>query len=380
MLLESVTGLVDSGYRVVVAVPTRGALVSEVEARGAQVRIVPMAVLRKAALRPSGMVRLLGRTARALLPNALLLREFRPDVVYVSTLTLPVWLVVARALGYPTVCHVHEADRHRSGLVSRALVLPLLLADDVIANSRYTRDALTELVPRLADRLVVAYNGVASPRSVVPPRPVLLGPARLLFVGRLAPRKGLHVAASAVRLLLQRGHPVELDVLGDAFPGYEWYEQEVIRDFADLLASGHLRLHGFTTDIWSHLAAADVVVVPSTLPESLGNTAIEALLGGRPAVVSGVGGLAEVAAQFPTVRVVPPGDDTALADAVAAMLDGWVAGRSAALVQVPLAVQRFAPDGYRRAVAALVGHRARAPRPTRRRAWPPVARRREGHH
>ena len=354
MLLESVTGLVQAGHEVVVVMPTSGPLVAELEARGAQTRVIPMPVLRKSALRPRGMVALAAEAARSLRPSVALLRQTRPISVYVSTLTLPSWLLLARLLRRPTVCHVHEADQHRSRLVSKALVLPLLLADRLVVNSHYTSSVLTAAVPRLARRTTVVHNGVAGPASVTAPRAVIEGPVRLLFVGRLSPRKGPDVAARVVRVLEDRGVGAVLDVVGDVFPGYEWFEQELAEEFGDLVASGRLRLRGFAADVWPHVEAADVVLVPATLPESLGNTAIEAILAARPVVVSDAGGLSEVAAGCPTARIVPPGDAEAIADAVTSLLARWSDVRTAAPAQAQEAARHYGPEAYRRAVAAVV--------------------------
>jgi glycosyltransferase involved in cell wall biosynthesis len=359
MLLESVTGLVQDGRRVVVALPGPGPLVARLEDQGAEVRFVPMPVLRKSALSPRGLAVLVGRTVHHVRPAVSLLRELRPDTVYVSTLTLPSWLLLARLLGRPTVCHVHEADQHRSAIVSRALVVPLLLADALIANSAYTRSVLTAAAPRLDGRITVVHNGVTPPAGWSPARAILDGPVRMLFVGRLSPRKGPDVAAAAVRLLAARGTAVRLDVVGDVFPGYEWYEEQLTREFADLVASGRLRLHGFAADVWPHIARSDVVVVPAVLPESLGNTAIEAVLGARPAVVSALGGLTEVAEMFPTVRSVEAGDAEALAHAVTTLVEDWSSVTSAAEAQAPLAARRFAPEEYRRRVVSVVERLAR---------------------
>ncbi|MEO7785790.1 MAG: glycosyltransferase family 4 protein [Terracoccus sp.] len=367
MLLESVTGLIETGHKVVVAVPVSGPLVAELEALGARTRVVPMPVLRKSALSPRGMLTLATEAARSLRPSVSLLRQTRPTAVYVSTLTLPSWLLLARLLGSPTVCHVHEADQHRSRFVSKALVLPLLLADRLVVNSRYTSSVLSAAVPRLAHRTTVVYNGVAGPVSVTAPRADVDGPVRLLFVGRLSPRKGPDVAARAVRALEDRGIAAVLDVVGDVFPGYEWFEQALLEEFGDLVASGRVRLRGFAADVWPHIEAADVVLVPATLPESLGNTAIEALLAARPVVVSDAGGLAEVAAGCPTARIVPPGDPDALADAVADLLACWADVRAAAPAEAHEAARRYGPEAYRRAVTAVVDPgRLPVPAPTHR--------------
>src|SRR3712207_6996849 len=48
-------------------------------------------------------------------------------------------------------------------------------------------------------------SAVSGPAEVVAPRAALEGPLRLLFVGRLSPRKGPQVAVAALQELLGRG-------------------------------------------------------------------------------------------------------------------------------------------------------------------------------
>lgn len=89
VFLEAVSALADRGIEVIALLPYDGPLVGEIRARGATVRVVRLPVIRKNALRPAGLLRLAG-TAIASLPAAMrVLRRFRPDAVYVSTITLP---------------------------------------------------------------------------------------------------------------------------------------------------------------------------------------------------------------------------------------------------------------------------------------------------
>ena len=92
-----------------------------------------------------------------------LLREVDPHVIYVSTVTIPLWLVLARAARRPVLCHVHEAEASAPVLVRRALALPLRLADAVVVNSRYARGVLIGAVPALAGRTTVLDNAVPGP-------------------------------------------------------------------------------------------------------------------------------------------------------------------------------------------------------------------------
>ena len=70
----------------------------------------PTPVLRKTYLTPRGLLRLFALTARSIPAEVRVLREVRPDVIYVNTITQPLWLVLGRCLRIPVVCHVHEGE------------------------------------------------------------------------------------------------------------------------------------------------------------------------------------------------------------------------------------------------------------------------------
>ena len=74
------------------------------------------------------------------------------------------------------------------------------------------------------------------------------------------------------------------------------------------------------SDIGPLLAAADLVVLPSIVPETQGLVVSEAMAAGTPAIVSAVGGLSASLAGFPD-PLVPEGDAAALAQAIRSHAD-----------------------------------------------------------
>ena len=353
VLLESVRALAER-CAVVVALPGPGPLRAELESRGARVVPCPMPVLRKAALRPRGAARLVRDGVRGLVPAVRLLRRYGSGGVYVSTVTIPSWVVLARLAGRRVVCHVHEAERSAGRLLRRGTALAPALAHQVLVNSRYSLDVLTDIAPRLTDRSTVLYNGVPGPPAVVPARAELTGRVRLLFVGRLSPRKGPQVAVATLRELVARGVDVRLGLLGSVFPGYEWFEAELRAEVAASGLGDRVEFLGFQRDIWPHLAAADVVLVPSVVDEPFGNTAVEAVLAARPLVVSATSGLREAAAGYRSAESVPPGRPEAWADAVQRVLADWATFRLAARADAATARDRHAPERYRSRLAEIV--------------------------
>lgn len=355
MVLESVRGLVTPpGTRVLVVLPGEGPLADALRESGAEVTVLPMPVLRKAALRPRGFLGLLASSARSVLPTVRLLRSVPGAPVYVSTLTVPSWLVLARLLRHRTVCHVHEAEQHPSRVVSTALVLPLALAHRIVVNSRYSGTLLTDALPWLARRLTVVYNGV-QPHAGGSAADATLGAAlRVLFIGRISPRKGPDVVARAVRLLHEQGQGVSLTVAGSPFAGYEWFEQDLHEGCSDLVDEGVVRFRSFTDQLGPVLGDAHVVVVPSVLPEPFGNTAVEAMLAARPVIVSECGGLPEAVMGQDSAQLVPPGDAEALAEALSRVARDWPRWREAAAAGQPVAATRFDPLRYRQEIRASI--------------------------
>lgn len=350
MLLESIDGLLEAGWRVVVTLPATGPLVAELDARDVQVEVVPVPVLRKNLLSPRGAAGFAAACLRALPGMLRLLRRVRPDAVYVNTVTVPLWFAAARLAGRRVLGHVHEAEEGVPRPVRMALASPLLLASTVAVNSRASAGALDSL-PRLRRRVRVVYNGVAGPDRELPVREDAPRPARLVVVGRLSPRKGTDVAVDAVRLLRADGRDVTLDLVGSIFPGYEWFEDQLREQAAPL--GDAVRFRGFLPSVWTAYEEADVALVPSRV-EPFGNTAVEGQLAGRPVVVSRTQGLVEIVEDGRTGRVVAPGDAAELAAAVGALLDDWPGARKLAEVGREEAVRRFDPARYRAEIAAAV--------------------------
>lgn len=361
MMLESVRGMRERGWRVVVVMSVAGDLVPELETTGAEVVVMSSPVVRRAHLTPRGVLTLGREIAAGMRPMWRLLGRVRPDLVYVSTVTVPLWLLLAMARRVPRVVHVHEAEAS-SPVARLGLALPNLLASGIIYNSE-TSAAVGRSGPARGVRSIVVHNGVPGPRAVTPPREELVGGPRLVYVGRLSPRKGVDLAVSALRQLLDAGVAGQLTLVGSVFPGYEWYEQQLRDLVGELDLADRVRFTGFQPEVWSWLAAGDIALVPSRGDESFGNTVVEAALSARPSIVADHSGLREASRGFASSRRVAP-EAAALAQAVRSVVEGWSQVRAEAIQDAAWAASEFAPSRYR----AEVTHRLEAlARPSHRR-------------
>ncbi len=349
-LVQTVSALVEEGWRVVVVLPHPGPLVDRLSEAGAETAFVDYPVLRKASANPVALVRLL-LAAVACLPRAIrLVRRVQPVALLVNTVTLPWWLAVGRLTRTPTIGYVHEAETAARRLVRRGLLAPLLLADAVIVISEAVRAATITAQPRLADRARLIYNGVPSaPAPLAPPE--RSRPIRLAVIGRLSPRKAPHLVLEAMPLINER-HDVVVELAGTAFAGYEWYEDQLRETASAPELAGRVHFSGYCSPIWPVLERADIVVAPSP-QEPFGNVVVEAQLAGRPVVAAAAYGHLESITDAETGLLMPPGDAEALAEAVARLItDSALAARLGEQARAE-AVRRFSVPRYRREIADL---------------------------
>ncbi|MCW2762623.1 MAG: glycosyltransferase family 1 protein [Marmoricola sp.] len=144
---------------------------------------------------------------------------------------------------------------------------------------------------------------------------------RVLYVGRVERTsrwKGLRVLVDSLVRLRQLVPDVRLDVVGDGDDVADLRARAEQRGVGDIIEwHGKVR-HGELPRIYREAA---VTVLPSlTESESFGMTLVEAMASGCPVVGSAVGGIPFVIHDGVDGLLVPPGDATALADALGAVL------------------------------------------------------------
>lgn len=131
-------------------------------------------------------------------------------------------------------------------------------------------------------------------------------------VGRLLRHKGHDVTVAAARRLAARRPDLQFLLLGDGPRRVEL--ERSVRDLPNVSLLGHER------NIGDYLAALDLFVFPS-LTEGLGSSILEAMQAGVPVVASAAGGIPDLIEDGVTGLLVPPGDDAALAAAIAEVTD-----------------------------------------------------------
>jgi glycosyltransferase involved in cell wall biosynthesis len=289
------------------------------------------------------------------------IRRFRPDAVLAQGGQETALTLVGRRLArVPTrvVADVHgdpgSATRLYGSPLRRALspLADLLArrglrrADGVRTISDYTssvvRSAGAEPTATFA-AFMDLEPFLAEPPAPLPERPVAL------FVGVLERYKAIDVIAEAWRLAAPRVPDATLHMVG----------RGTLRDVPARLVAELPEQTRWTESLPTEqvvraLDAATVLVLPSR-SEGLGRVVVEAFCRGRGVVASRVGGIPDLVADGETGVLVPPGDASALADALVQVLtDRVLAERMGAIGRIAVEPWLATPEEYARQIRDLV--------------------------
>jgi glycosyltransferase involved in cell wall biosynthesis len=180
----------------------------------------------------------------------------------------------------------------------------------IVCVSEYTAARASARLPRhLHDVIRVVPNGVDRPDGDLPRRGIS-DQLRVVFLGRVIPEKGPHVVVEAVSHLQKCIHLTVVGSAGfsagDALTTYE----------RRLRVSAHRRASFVPFQVRSRvpeiLSGADVVVIPSLIPEAFPLVALEAMAAGAVVIASDIGGLPEAVGD--AGFLFPPGDASVLAE------------------------------------------------------------------
>jgi glycosyltransferase involved in cell wall biosynthesis len=294
----------------VVVLAEAGPLVGDLEKAGIEVVVRPeLAVLRRALFTPAGLAGVLRRYVADRRELGALARSHGAAVVHANTSVTVGAFAAAAGAGVPLVVSVREiyTDFARFWPVYRRFLrrADALLCSSEPVRAQFGDDARAQVVHE-------GVTGVARRAPRAEARAALDLPDEAFVaavLGRLSSWKGQEVLIEAVA---EVPHAIAL-VAGDAWPGEERFERG-LRSLAERLGvSARVRFVGFREDVENVYGAADVVVVPSTRPDPLPNSALESAAAGCCVVAAAHGGLPEILRDGETGRLVPPGDAAALA-------------------------------------------------------------------
>ena len=312
--LETAKAIIDAGWRAVV-ISSGGHLVPQLQRLGATHHTLP--VHTKNPLK-WGLIR---RQISSILKSE------HADLVHVRS-RVPAWIALpaAKKLNIPSVATIHSKFQ-AGNLFKHRYNAKMLSADRVISISHYVESVLQSQYSRhyRAEAGSVIHRGADMDQF----NPENVAQSRIVREAeRLKIPLDMPVIMLPARPTKWKGHDLLLDalaqredknfcviLLGADVQGAKFSEQLRVKALR-LGLGGQVRLATASDDMPAALMLADVVAMPSTLPEPFGRVAIEAQAMGRPVVAFDHGGAVESIIDGKTGWLAVPNDVSSLADIV----------------------------------------------------------------
>ena len=265
------------------------------------------------------------RTAKSLIAR------FRPDLVSFWNPAFITYspLLAARMAGIPSVAHVSDASSNVFRGVAPPACPPMLrgLARGAVDGLFSLASPARIVVPSEFLKRRLLSEGIGSGRVSVLPWPGGIASRsdeaprtrpcrRFLYVGRLAPEKGLAVLLDAFRTLAGRRSDVSLTLVGEGTAAFA-------SDLRERAAGLPVRFAGRLVPeaVSGEYRRHEALVFPSVWDEPFAVVPLEAMALGLPVVASASGGTPEAVEHESSGVLVPPNDPEALAAAMLRLVD-----------------------------------------------------------
>ncbi|WP_255590423.1 MULTISPECIES: glycosyltransferase [unclassified Algoriphagus] len=325
IFLEAIKALQKSGINPVVVIPHQGPLEIYLSELGIPVYIFNLGILRRKYVSPLGLINRANKNLKAYRFLSSLHEKFQFELVYSNTLAVIIGSIFSRRKNIPHTWHIHEIIpgpkplvKLLSSLLDKGTPQPIAVSEAVAAHWQ-------KLLRK--SKVQVIHNGIpyqaflenvdqAKKRIGVAEKKVCIG-----MVGRINPGKGQLFFLEMAKQLSQQYPETHFLLVGDPYPGYEPILEEIHEEIRSNHLESKVSYLGFRKDIPELMAAMDIFVLPSILPDSFPTVILEAMAAGKPVVATLSGGASEMLEDGKSGFLIPIGDVKKGVEAISQLIE-----------------------------------------------------------
>jgi len=294
IVLQVIDILIKAKYEVHIILPYNGVLNKIITDKGASCSTYNLGVFRKKYLNLKGLYNRFLKIKKAKNHISNYIDKHNIDLLYTSTSVIISGGLAAKKRGIPNICHIHEIPSGNKlyeifiGFFMRYFSKKIIVVSNSVAKhwQLYLKK----------NQLFKVYNGIVFPLTKTPnnTKRKIDQNITVASIGRLVPGKGHKYFIEVAKDLLKLNNQYQFLIVGDTFPGYESYEEEL----KTLVTQNNLRqkIHflGYKTDIEAILSKSDLVFHSSIAPDSLPTVILEAIKMRVPVVATDLAGAVEI--------------------------------------------------------------------------------------
>ena len=280
---------------------------------------------------------------------AINLRTQHCDVIHLQQFSQYVPIIRMFNRSSKIVLHMHS--NWLTQLDKELIRKRILKADLIIGCSNYITTQIQHTFPEFKEKIKTVYNGVDHEKFRITNKGSSNRDShriQLLFVGRVSPEKGIHLAIGAVKKLIKNYPSIHLNIVGlissapreyildlsddmqikrltqfygeDPSNGSYYFEclkRMVGEEYKTCISFKGLVPHEKVVDFYQE---ADILINPS-FSESFGMSLVEAMASEKPVVASRIGGMVNIVENGINGLLIEPGDEEGLAEAIKYLIE-----------------------------------------------------------
>jgi glycosyltransferase involved in cell wall biosynthesis len=327
-LLSLTTHLSQYHYHPVVALASDGALVSLLRESSVETYVIPLdpgvVDTRKGNLGVGSFLKVaqIAKVFAYAIKLGKLAKRHNISIIHTNSLKSDIYGYIAgRTAGIPVIWHIrdHISDKYLPRIVATLFrLIAQKLPTAVIANSAST---LSTLRLDKSKRAVVAYSGVDDELvRRIPVRDLNYVQPVVTMIGRIAEWKGQHIFIEAAAALRESYPQAKFQIVGSPLFGEEDYERRLRDQVEGQGLQNTVEFLGFRNDITDIIERSDIIVHASTIGEPFGQVVVQAMAACKPVIATNIGAIPEIITDGVNGIMVPPGDCTAVSDAILRIL------------------------------------------------------------
>ena len=294
IVLQVIDILIKAKYEVHVILPYKGVLNKIITDKGGSCSTCNLGVFRKKYLNLKGLYNRFLKIKKAKNHISNYIDKHHIDLLYTSTSVIISGALAAKKSSIPNISHIHEIPTaNKSYEIFIGLFVRYFSKKVIVVSNSVAKHWQAYLKK---NQLLKVYNGIIFPLLKTPDttKKKIDQDIIITSIGRLIPGKGHKYFIEAAKELLRLNIQYQFLIVGDTFPGYESYEQELKTLVIDNDLNEKILFLGYRTDIEAILAKSDLVFHSSITPDSLPTVIFEAIKMRVPVAATELAGAVEI--------------------------------------------------------------------------------------
>ena len=312
IFLQIVENTIRQGDRAVVVLSEDGPLAEELRAKGAELHLFKLGILRRRYMNPWGVFNRLYYLYKAYKKLHSIIQLENIDLVYSNGTSVLIGAITCSRTKTPHIWHIHEIMTPPWPIRQVQVALMDQVSSIQIAVSKAAEKHWKSLVKK-PEKIHQLYNGVdlAHYASVKSPS----GKLCIGMIGRVNNWKGQPYFLEIAKEL---GTAYTYVMAGDPYPGYEY----LIAKNESYRKKLNVEVHnlGYVADNRDFFNQINVMLLPSILPDPLPTVILEAMAAGKPVIATLQGGALDMVKEGETGCFIPINEPKKAAEKIRAIL------------------------------------------------------------